>query len=216
MKVACVVADNGEVNLERCLASLRSQSVRPYVIVASGPKTDVEVAVRYADRVMEPVEGIGRARVKAIVEADAEYIISCDSDTVYAPGYVEYALQSLQLFPFVKAGTILPLDTDDVALAYAESLFSPLIPYEFALAFRRKAFLEAELDKEDYSSVRSDIGMGIVKRMIFVFNDPRMVCYTRLPTKGAVNFRENYLLSALGAAAPLAVVGGLIGYSLFT
>jgi hypothetical protein len=159
--------------------------------------------------------GIGRARVNAIVETDADYIISCDSDTVYAPAYVEHALQSLQLFDFVKAGTILPLKTEDLLLAYAESIFSPLMPYEFALAFKKDAFCNAGLHQEDYCSPRADIGVAIVKHMIFVYSDPRMACFTRLPTKGAVNFRDNFLVSTLGATAPLAIVGGILGYNEF-
>ena len=215
--VAAVVVDNGEPTLERCLVSLRSQSVRPLILVAPGPQTNMEVASKYADRVLPPADGIGRARVQAVLEADADYIVSCDSDTVYDGRYVEYALQSLQLFPVVKAGIILPLDSGGGdPLAWAESFFSPLIPYEFALAFRKKVFVDAGLDREDYSNPRADIGVHLARRMFFVLNDPRMTCWTRLPTKGAVLFKENYLLSALGAMVPVATLGGVIGFSLLS
>ena len=85
--ITTVVVDNGEKLLERCLQSLRQQTVPVKIIVASGPKTDVALAEKYADKVMNPVTGIGRARVQAILEASTPYVVSADSDSVpdYSP-----------------------------------------------------------------------------------------------------------------------------------
>jgi len=80
------------------------------------------------------------------------------------------------------------------------------------MAFRRNAFLQFGFDREDYSNPRDDIAKGIVKRMLVVPPDPRMVCWTRLPTRVACMARDNFLPSILGVTVPFAAVGtvGLI------
>jgi len=57
--VTAIVCDNGEPSLKQCLLSLRGQTLKPEIVVASGPKTNLEVAEKYADRVLKPVVGIG-------------------------------------------------------------------------------------------------------------------------------------------------------------
>jgi len=159
---------------------LLNQTVRPYVIVASGPNTDFKTAEQYADEVLEPEDGIGKARVNAILSSDQQYVFSCDSDTVYAPSYVEEGVKALQTFGIVKAGCINPYDDHDL-FGVVESWVASLIwPYEFALAFRREKFFELGLCKQNYEG-RLDIGHFIPS---FTFIPPvsTMVCWTRLPT----------------------------------
>jgi glycosyltransferase involved in cell wall biosynthesis len=199
--IACIVVDNGEPLLEQCLLSLRNQSLRAKIIVASGPRTNFSVAKRYADAVMPPESGIGKARVKAILNADAEYIISCDSDTIYGSNYVKYAVDSLQRHEFVRAGSIYPLQGS--VLGYIESL-AFTVPYEFALAFRKSSFLKYGFHLEDYIHPRADLYIPMVKKGIIPYLDFRMKCYTRLPTKFAVALAESHIPALLAGMTPFA------------
>lgn len=181
-KVTAVVVDNGEELFEQSLNSLIDQTLRPYIIVASGPKTDMELAESLADEVMEPVEGMGRARVNAILASYQDYVFSCDSDTIYAPSYVEEGVRFLNTAPFgfVKAGCINPLSDIPDIYAIAEAWVSSLIwPYEFSLAFKRQAFLDLNLHRKRYDG-RLDIGHYIPLSM--VPSNLFMMCWTRLPT----------------------------------
>jgi len=199
--VTAVVVDNGEPDLEECLLSLRDQTVEPYIIVASGPKTDMELAKSLADEVLPPESGIGKARVKAILKAESKYILSCDTDTVYYPYYVEAAENSLRRNHFVR-GIFYP--KDEIGFWNTVEQWLVFVPYEFCLAFRKDSFMNLEIHKEDYSNPRQDIGYYIWAKLTPVLIEPTMVCYTRLPTKAVVVFKENYLKSALGALAPVA------------
>jgi glycosyltransferase involved in cell wall biosynthesis len=212
--VTAVVTDNGEPALEKCIASLRNQKTVPVrIVIASGPKTNLELAHRLADKVYPPLEGIGKARVNAILGEDDEVILSCDADTRYAENYAELAAQDLKILGFVKAGMILPAEPpSDVGLSLLEQVVSPFAPYEYAIAMRRKAFLDTGVHLMDYDSCpRSDIGIGLIRRTVLL-PDPRMVCYTRLPTKSAYVTRE-YLPALAVAAAPFAVIGGIVGFN---
>ncbi|MCR6691542.1 MAG: glycosyltransferase family 2 protein [archaeon YNP-LCB-003-016] len=213
-EVAAVIVDNGEPNLPKCIESLRRQTIPVRIVVASGPKTDMQLASRLADKVYPPIQGIGRARVNAIICEDAEYIISCDSDTIYNEHYVEYALEDLKSgFKAVKAGVILPLEWNN-GLGILESACSLAIPYEFALAFRRSEALKAGLVEEarKWSDNRMDVGWFILTRLNPI-PDPRMICYTRFPTYGAKYMSENYLPSIIGGAIPIVTAAGIIGAS---
>jgi len=173
VKITCVLVDDGEPNLERCINSLRNQkNVETEILLCGGAKTDYRLAKKLADRVFGPIHTIGRARVKGILEASSNYIVSCDSDSIYDSRYTEYALENLRQANAVKAGTILPLEWLD-GLALVETMFSLLPPYEFAYSFRRSAFLAANLHKEDYDSPRSDIGWYLAWRLLPRL-DPRM------------------------------------------
>lgn len=214
--VIAIVVDNGEPTLGKCIESLRCQTVPVRVVVAVGQETDLELATKLADKVYPPMSGIGKARVNAILNEKDNYMLSCDSDTCYAPNYAEIALQDLKLLNAVKAGTIFPLDNPpaDLLVAWTEMVLSPFVPYEFCIAFRRDAFLAAKIHELDYDdNARGDIGLGIQRRMFPLLSDPRMVCWTRLPTKGAVIVRDNYLPSMLGVAIPFGALGSLISLS---
>jgi len=209
MSVSVVLVDNGERTLKQAIASLRSQTLKPSeIIVAAGPRTSLDLAEKYADKVLEPTEGIGKARVKGVIAASGEYIISADTDTVYDRRYVEFAVQDLDAgAKAVKAGVILPLEFNH-PLILLETALSLIPNYEFALAFRREAFIDADIHKEDYSYPRMDIG-GYVARRLGATPDFRMICYTRMPTKGAYEYGEKYLASAIAGAAPLVAVTGV-------
>lgn len=213
--VVAVVVDNGEPHIEKCIRSLRDQTVPVRTVIASGPKTDLELARKLGDKTYPPLSGIGKARVNAILGEGDEIQLSCDSDTRYARNYAELAVQDLKVLPFVKAGTILPAEQPparDLGLTLIERAFSPFAPYEHAIAMRRSAFISSGVHRLDYDSCpRSDIGLGIWRRAI-LFPDPRMVCWTRLPTTSA-RVTEEYFPAVAAAVAPFAILAGIIGFN---
>jgi len=203
--ITAVVVDNGEEILERCLQSLRLQTVPMEIIVASGPKTDLALAKRYSDLVLDPVAGIGRARVHAILEASTPYVVSADSDTVYDSKYCEYVLEDLKAWRAVRAGSIRPLEGSP--MAWVETATQLAFAYEFSLAFRRQAFLDAGIHELDYSHPKNDIGREVLVRLL-PLPDPRMVCWTRFPTYHA-ELAAPYVPIALAGLAPLAASAGV-------
>jgi glycosyltransferase involved in cell wall biosynthesis len=212
VSVVAVVCDNGEPTLEKCVSSLRSQTVPVRVVIAAGPKTNMALAERLADKVYPPIVGIGKARVNAILKEECEYILSCDSDSVYDIHYAEYAVEDLKGgAKAVKAGIILPLEWTN-PLALFEAAFSLLIPYEFALAFRRSEFLRLGLaeEAERASDPRWDIGWRVVN-WLNALPDFRMVVYTKMPTYGANYVAQNYVPSLLaGALIPIGTVSVIV------
>ena len=185
MAVTCIVVDNGEPQLEASLKSLRDQTVKTHIIVVGGPKTDYELAKSLADEVYGPIKGIGKARVYGVLKADSEFILSCDSDTVYFPDYAEQATYALIEHDFVKAGTVYPrrktpLGDLEIAISY------PIIPYEHILAFRKSAFIVNDLHTFDYKHPRWDIGVPIVAKLIPVARISEMKAVVNVPTRYAV------------------------------
>jgi glycosyltransferase involved in cell wall biosynthesis len=211
LKIVAIVVDNGEPTLKECLESLLSQTVKPKIIVAGGSKTDYQLAKQYADDILGPIDSPGRARVAGVLKADSEYIISADSDTIYDTHYVEEAVKSLEAFKAVKAMWVEPLQPSP--LASLELLFVCLLPYEFTLAFRRSAFLEAGIHLEDYPD-RLDIGKHFTSiGKLPAIPNPLMKVKTRMPTKGFQEFLA-YTPSLLLGMTPVAVAGGIAIWSL--
>jgi hypothetical protein len=163
------------------------------------------------DKIYPVAVGIGRARVNAILSEDDEIILSCDADSIYDKNYAEFAVQDLKILGFVKAGTILPAEPPkDIGLTLLEQIISPFAPYEYAIAMRRSAFIDSGVHLLDYDSCpRSDIGLGLSRRTI-LFPDPRIVVWTRLPTKSA-NVTKEYLPALAASVAPFAILGGIVG-----
>ncbi|RLI82925.1 MAG: hypothetical protein DRP01_09480 [Archaeoglobales archaeon] len=200
MNVTCIVVDNGEDSLEECILSLRNQTLKPYILVVGGPNTDYSLARELADDVLGPVEGIGRARVEGVLKSDSPMIVCCDSDSIYHESYVYFVVEDLKSFKAVKAGTVLPKRVSPLGIA--EMIFTPVIPYEYTLSFRREDFLDAGIHLEDYSDPREDIGWYVSLRL-FPILDPRLVVYTRMPTRNAKIISEIplipvYLIRSIG------------------
>jgi len=203
-----IVVDNGEPNLPKCIASLRRQTHAVRIVVAPGPQTDVRLAEELADEVLEPIRGIGAARVNAIMKVEDEFIISCDSDCIYDERYVEYAVQDLERYNAVKAGSIMPIEDLLNLLGWLEAAFSVVVPYEFALAFRRSAFLEAGCHLDVCEDPRCDIGLPVMTKLHPVI-DWRMKVYARMPTYGA-KVAASLTPSIIGGLTPLATVTAII------
>jgi hypothetical protein len=170
----------------------------------------MEVARKYGDRVLEPVEGIGAARVKGTLEASSPYIVCADSDSVYEANYCTYAAESLRLVNAVRAGLVLPLELTE-PLSALESAFHfifPVGPCEFAIAFRKDAFLKARIHEEDYSFPLKDVGAYVWSRL-GLWPNYRMTVWSRLPTRLGRDTARNYLPSALAGAMPVLGVAGI-------
>jgi len=202
--------------MENCLKSLADQTIDCEIIVCSGPKTDMRKAGEYADRILGPFNTIRDARIAGILNARTDFIISCDSDTIYDRQYCEYAYYDLQRLPSVKAGLVFPKDIDrleglDGWVALIESFLTNAIPYEFTLAFRKSEFIKRGLHLRPTRWKRDDIGIDIATYMPPI-PDPRMVCWSRLPTANAVRLAK-YGPSLLLCGIPIAGVAGVIGLS---
>jgi len=211
--VTVVCVDNGEPNLEWSVKSLRDQTVGANIVIAAGPKTNIELAKSLADYVVGPISGIGRARVTAIlkygpisgigrarVTAILKYgddvIVSCDSDTIYDPHYIEYALNDLRFNNAVRAGTIYPLNPS--IEGWVEALLTPFIPYEYALVFKKQYLISRLPSNWESLGGRCDIGWSLLPYAI----DTRMRLWTRLPTYGgmiAINTAKLGIVATLSA-----------------
>ena len=128
-----------------------------------------------------------------------------NSDTVYDSKYAEVACQDLKTLSAVRAGSIRPLEGSP--MAWVETATQLAFAYEFSLAFRRQAFLDSGIHRIDYSQPKNDIGIGVLTRLL-PFPDPRMVCWTRMPTYHA-ELAAQYAPIALGGLAPLAASAGV-------
>jgi len=204
--LTAVVVDNGEPLIDRSIKSLRDQTLKPRILLCGGPKTDFEKARTLADQVIGPLDGIGKARVQGILEAETDNIVTADSDSLYAPNYCELAEQDLKNLHAVRAGIILPHEWTD-PLTLLETSLAWTQPYEFAFAFRKQSFLNTRIQEEDYSYYRTDIGVALQRRLLPIL-DPRMVVYTRFPTRGA-QIASDYLPSMIGGSAPLLALAGI-------
>jgi hypothetical protein len=182
------------------------------IVVAPGPRSnpsDLDALRRIGARVLGPVDGIGRARVRAILSTSADIIISCDSDSAYDERYVEEAVKSLEMgYRAVKAGHIEPTEWN--VWAVLELPLATLLPYEFGLAFWRREFLKtrAPAVAESTSSRLWDIGPIVALEMGPVLINPRMRVRTRLPTHAVKSFANSWSIQIAGSAAPIVVAIG--------
>ena len=183
------------------------------IVVAPGPRSspsDLELLRRIGVRVLEPVDGIGRARVRAILSTGADIIISCDSDSIYDERYVEEAVKSLEMgYKAVKAGHVEPIEWS--AGAVLELPLATLLTYEFGLAFWRTEFLKtrAPAFAESTRSRLWDIGPIIALEMQPILVNPRMRVKTRLPTHAVKSFAKSWAAQIAGSVTPIAVATGL-------
>jgi hypothetical protein len=182
------------------------------IVVAPGPRSntsDLELLRRIGVRVLEPVDGIGRARVMAILSTGADIVVSCDSDSIYDEHYVEEAVKSLETgYKAVKAGHIEPIEWSTGAVL--ELPLAALLTYEFGLAFWRTEFLKtrAPAFAESTSNRLWDIGPIVALEMQPMLINPRMRVKTRLPTHAVKSFVNSWLTQIAGSVAPIVIAIG--------
>ncbi len=179
--VTAVCVDNGEPNLENCVKSLRNQTIKVNVVIAAGPGTNMKLAESIADVVIGPIDGIGKARLTAIKAIDDEYVLSCDSDSIYESHYAEVAVEDLRRFKAVKATSVYPINNNPLGLI--ESNLILLINYEYALAFRRSELLKVTSSMPFLIINHRRWDIGLLVGLLNPILEPRMIVWTRLPTK---------------------------------
>jgi hypothetical protein len=182
------------------------------IVVAPGPRSsqpDLELLKRIGVRVLKPVEGIGRARVRAILSTDADIVVSCDSDSIYYERYVEEAVNSLMSgFKAVKAGHVEPAEWSIGALL--ELPLATLLTYEFGLAFWRREFLKTRAPAVAESTISKlwDIGPIVALDMQPILINPRMSVKTRLPTHATKSFVNSWTTQIAGSVTPIVIAIG--------
>ena len=182
MTLSAVVLNKDEPSLRECLESLRVQRVSEIIVVDGGSAPEqIDLMKEFGAKVIFE-KGFGRARVKGILAARNDLIMSCDSDTWYNPNYSEVAEEILSSAT-AGTGPVYPKDPNAVG-AKVESFWSTLpkgYVYEHNCILDRDAFIRAGLHSLPYFSY-FDIGypVGIVMDPRF---DRRLWCKTRLPTR---------------------------------
>ncbi len=123
---------NEEENIERCLRSLERQTIprsRFEVIVVDGQSRDhtVEIAERYADRVIQQVsKGVGGARNDGARIARGRVIVNTDADCLPPPNWLESIMRCFEDERVLAAtGLLKPVlgDLDDDERAAYNVLF---------------------------------------------------------------------------------------------
>lgn len=102
-----VPACNEEGYIERCLESIEDQEVEKEIIVVDGGSRDntVEIAERYANKVLKDVDGIGKSRDEGAKIAEGDYIAFIDSDTVVMENYASRMREFLEEEDLVAASS---------------------------------------------------------------------------------------------------------------
>lgn len=183
-EVTAVVVDNGEDLLEDCIWTLRDQTVPPEIILVGGDKTDYALARSSCDKVYGPISGIGEARTYGILAAK-EFIISCDSDTLYPSNYVETAYKLLQEYEYVMATRAEPIEWPDDSIKrvriFIEQMWYPFMPYDHGLAYRKSAVIR-DLGDQKFIGFWDDVERHIVLSGVLIYPSDEMCVYTRLPS----------------------------------
>jgi len=118
---------NEERNIERCLESLKKQTLPRYkyeIIVVDGNSKDrtVELAKKYADKVIQQKsEGVGGARNDGVKIAKSELIATTDADTIVPNFWLKRIVNN-----FTKGGNIVvvygPMEPMEKKIKYEISL----------------------------------------------------------------------------------------------
>jgi glycosyltransferase involved in cell wall biosynthesis len=220
VRVSVVLVDNGEQLLERSVASIRSQTARPHeVIIAPGPRTDLDLARRLADTVLEPCDSIGYARYLGLLRASGDVVMLADSDTIYGENYLRYALEDISRgYQLAKAGTVYPVEPSDPLWFFEHMLFAIGGAWEFGWVVVREELLRLLTPElvERLRNPRADLGhiaywnpLASLDLRLRSTVDHRMVLWTRMPT----HFTRSYLVPAVGATLVTSVVPAVVGYA---
>ncbi len=93
-----VCAKDEEGFIEKCLKRLKSQSIKPEIIVVDGHSTDktVKIAKKYADKVVsDNKKGISDARNVGWKTASGDIVAYCDADALPPRDWVERISKSM-------------------------------------------------------------------------------------------------------------------------
>jgi len=97
MKVTAIIPTlNEEEFLEDCLIALRNQTypIDEIIVIDSGSEDrTVEIAQKYADKILFGIRNIGYNRELGRIEAKNEIILSTDGDTIMPENWLEEAIK---------------------------------------------------------------------------------------------------------------------------
>ncbi len=189
--ISAVLIDNGSKYLEKSLESLVDQTVRPKIVFVGGSRTNYEIVesiLSEKDKIIRNVNGIWNARLIGILKSNEKYILSCDSDTIYHPEYVENAEKSLQKYYWIIAGKIKPLEnklSGKIEIIFFYNLFR--LPYAHRLGFRKSSFQKLiSISKNKITRKiigdRFDVDFLVSLNIVPVKKINEMICYVSVPT----------------------------------
>ncbi len=197
MKISAVLIDNGSELLEKSLNSLVNQTMRPQIVFVGGEKTNYEIVYSMLDKndkIIKNIKGIFKARLTGILKSDSSNIVSCDSDTIYFPDYVENAYNALKNNYWVKAGTVYVIKEDSLSnnirkyleKFIATSSFLPIY-YEHLLAHKKESYFKL-LNLSSYKIIkllqgdRFDTASLLTFNLVPVKKVKSMKAYVNFPT----------------------------------
>jgi len=108
MNTSFVVPTFNEENyLEECLKSIKTQDCEKEVIVVDGSSKDdtIEIAEKYADKIITDIEGRGRSRDRGAEEAKYEIIVFVDADTILEDAFIDRVTSYMNDESLVACGT---------------------------------------------------------------------------------------------------------------
>jgi glycosyltransferase involved in cell wall biosynthesis len=202
--VSAVCVDNGEEIARESLESIRGQVGE--LIVAAGPRSDLDLLRELADVVIGPLSPVGYARYAGLLKASNNLVALCDTDTIYMEGYAESAVEDFERLPWlavVKAGSVEPHRPSP--LGYLESAVARVVgafEYGWVVDKRKLLSVMTPRDVEALKNPRADVGHAAYKLLHRSLVDHRMRVKTRLPTY----YFESYFAPVIGAVAPIAGV----------
>ncbi|MBM3309485.1 MAG: glycosyltransferase [Candidatus Altiarchaeales archaeon] len=213
MKVSIVIPTlNEEKYIEKCLKSLRAQSVKAEIIVVDSKSKDktVELALRYADKVITGrVGNIAYNRQMGSEISSGDIIVSTDADSFYPQGWLEKIVKYFEKDKNIVAvsGPTIPMPEESVFMdrfLYVLGNLSLLILHRLGVvwfrgsnaAYRRDAFFKSGgydttlLARED-----SDLSKKVAKfgKTIFDWNIVVMTSMRRRRATGWLKTIRYYL-----------------------
>jgi len=111
---AVIIAKNEEKYIGKCLKCLKSQTLKPEIIVVDGHSTDrtVSIAKKYADKVVKDnKKGVGDARNVGWKVAKGDVIAYCDADCLPKKDWIEN-ISKLMDGSICISGPLYPYDGD--------------------------------------------------------------------------------------------------------
>jgi len=204
---------NEEHYIVQCLESIVKQSYKDHeIVVVDGESSDrtVELAEKYADKVIVRKGSVGVARNLGAKNSRGSILAFIDADTVAHPCWLDAVDESFRKGEFIAAtGPTLPLNGDRsdeiyyrIATIYVPKLLLILgTPYMggFNCAYERNAFFRAGgFDEENIISEEAKLSFNIKRLGKVTFND-RMITFTsprRMRRYGHIYMGVFYVLNS--------------------
>lgn len=184
MNVSAIIpALNEEKYIETCLRGLENQNIPPdEIIVIDGNSNDrtVDICSSYTDKVfIIDRKGIGAARAIGVEEATGDIILSTDADTRLDEHFIQYGLEDLEN-AIAVTGQIKANDRNGKKWEILTNLSTKGRGHNtmFRKTYCDVNYCYTAMGKQEDWKLWDEL-----KRKGTVLYDPRMICYTRLPTK---------------------------------